>query len=550
MLPLNKTLFLKMTLDKINPTKTKSWKKLKSLKSTVDLKTLFKNDNDRLKKYSISIDELYVDYSKNLIDDEILNLLINLSKECKLHDAIDKQFNGKKINETEDRAVLHTALRSFDKKSPFFEVIQKDRKKIKDFSDGIIDGTFLSSTGKKFTDIVNIGIGGSGLGPVMVVEALKYYKTDLNIHFVSNIDGDHVNEILKNLNPETTFFIIVSKTFTTQETITNALTIKRWFCEKVNEEAIKSHFAAVSTNLKAIKDFGINPKFVFPMYDFIGGRFSLWGTVGLSISLAIGYQNFEKLLKGANSMDLHFKNEPFEKNIPVILALISIWYNNFLDAESEAIIPYSEYLKYLPSYLQQAVMESNGKSVDRNGNFIKYQTGNIIWGGSGTNAQHAFFQLIHQGTKLIPCDFIGFKKSLYGNDDHHNKLLSNFIGQTEALLNGIGLDDVKTEMLKSQVSHEKMDMIAPFKVFVGNKPTTTILFNNLTPKSLGMLISMYEHKIFTQGIIWNIFSYDQWGVELGKKLAAKLLTEIQTGKIQKHDDSSTFLLKKTKITKN
>ena len=550
MLPLNKTLFLKMTLDKINPTKTKSWKKLKSLKSTVDLKTLFKNYNDRLKKYSISIDELYVDYSKNLIDDEILNLLINLSKECKLRDAIDKQFTGEKINETEDRAVLHTALRSFDKKSPFFEVIQKDRKKIKDFSDGIIDGTFSSSTGKKFTDIVNIGIGGSDLGPVMVVEALKYYKTDLNIHFISNIDGDHVNEILKNLNPETTFFIIVSKTFTTQETITNALTIKEWFCEKLDKKAIKSHFAAVSTNLNAIKDFGINPKFVFPMYDFIGGRFSLWGTVGLSISLAIGYQNFEKLLKGANSMDLHFKNEPFEKNIPVILALISIWYNNFLDAESEAIIPYSEYLKYLPSYLQQAVMESNGKSVDRNGNFIKYQTGNIIWGGSGTNAQHAFFQLIHQGTKLIPCDFIGFKKSLYGNDDHHNKLLSNFIGQTEALLNGIGLDDVKTEMLKSQVSHEKMDMIAPFKVFVGNKPTTTILFNNLTPKSLGILISMYEHKIFTQGIIWNIFSYDQWGVELGKKLAAKLLTEIQTGKIQKHDDSSTFLLKKTKITKN
>ena len=550
MLPLNKTLFLKMTLDKINPTKTKSWKKLKSLKSTVDLKTLFKNDNDRLKKYSISIDELYVDYSKNLIDDEILNLLINLSKECKLHDAIDKQFNGEKINETEDRAVLHTALRSFDKKSPFFEVIQKDRKKIKDFSDGIIDGTFLSSTGKKFTDIVNIGIGGSDLGPVMVVEALKYYKTNLNIHFISNIDGDHVSEILKNLNPETTFFIIVSKTFTTQETITNALTIKRWFCEKVNEEAIKSHFAAVSTNLKAIKDFGINPKFVFPMYDFIGGRFSLWGTVGLSISLAIGYQNFEKLLKGANSMDLHFKNEPFEKNIPVILALISIWYNNFLNAESEAIIPYSEYLKYLPSYLQQAVMESNGKSVDRNGNFIKYQTGNIIWGGSGTNSQHAFFQLIHQGTKLIPCDFIGFKESLYGNDDHHNKLLSNFIGQTEALLNGIGLDDVKTEMLISKESHEKIDKIAPFKVFQGNKPTTTILFNNLTPKSLGMLISVYEHKIFTQGIIWNIFSYDQWGVELGKKLAAKLLTEIQTDEIQKHDDSSTFLLKKTKITKN
>jgi glucose-6-phosphate isomerase len=536
-----------MTLDRINPINTKSWKKLKSLNSEIDLKSLFKKDKLRSEKYSINFENLFVDFSKNLVSDEILRNLFNLSRECKLEDCIAKQFNGDKINETEDRQVLHTALRSYDKNTPFFENIKNDREKIKDFSDGIINGKLLSCKGERFTDIVNIGIGGSDLGPQLVIESLKFYKTHLNIHFVSNVDGDHVNEVLKNLNPETTFFIIVSKTFTTQETITNALTIKEWFCKNLDDKDIQSHFAAVSTNLVAIKDFGINPNFVFPMYDFVGGRFSLWGTVGVSISLAIGYENFEKLLKGANTMDQHFKNEPLEKNIPIILALISIWNNNFLNAESEAVIPYSEYLKYLPSYLQQASMESNGKSIDRNGKRVKYQTGNIIWGGSGTNSQHAFFQLIHQGTKLIPCDFIGFKKSLYGNEDHNNKLLSNFIGQTEALLNGRELEDVRNEMLESEKSNKKINEIAPFKVFEGNKPSTSILFDSLTPKSLGMMISMYEHKIFTQGIIWNIFSYDQWGVELGKKLATKLLTEIETGKINNHDNSTTFLLKKTRI---
>ena len=533
-------------LDKINPTKTESWKKLKNLGSISDLKNLFKNDVNRSKKYSLSNDELFVDFSKNLIDDEILDLLFNLSKECKLKDAINKLFDGEKINETEDRAVLHTALRSFDKKSPFFKNIQQDREKIKNLSNNILNGNHLTSNGKKFTDVVNIGIGGSDLGPTMVVEALKYYKTNLNIHFISNVDGDHVTEVLKNLNPETTFFIIVSKTFTTQETISNALTVKDWFCKKLDEKDIQTHFAAVSTNLEAVKDFGINSDFVFPMYNFVGGRFSLWGTVGISISLAIGYENFEQLLRGANSMDFHFKNTPFEKNIPVILALISIWYNNFNNVESEAIIPYTEYLKYLPSYLQQAIMESNGKSVDRNGEKINYQTGNIIWGGSGTNAQHAFFQLIHQGTKLIPCDFIGFKKSLYGNTSHQNKLLSNFIGQTEALLNGKSLEEVKKELIMSGLTTKKIDEISPFKAFEGNKPSNTILFESLTPKSIGMLIAMYEHKIFVQGVIWNIFSFDQWGVELGKKLAAKLLTEINSGKLKSHDKSTESLLKNLK----
>ena len=535
-----------MALDRINPTTTNSWKKLESLNSKIDIKSLFEKDDSRSEKYSISFGNMFVDFSKNLVDDEILESLLKLSNECNLKEAIEKQFKGDEINETEGRAVLHTALRSFDKNSAFNQDIINDRNKIQKFSDDIINGRLLSSSGKQFTDVVNIGIGGSDLGPVMVVEALKYYKTRLNIHFVSNVDGDHVNEVIKNLNPETTFFIIVSKTFTTQETISNALTIKKWFCEKLSEKDIQSHFAAVSTNLSAIKDFGINSDFVFPMYNYVGGRFSLWGTVGLSISLAIGFKNFEKLLRGANEMDLHFKNEPNEKNIPIMLALISIWYNNFLNAESEAIIPYSEYLKYLPNYLQQAIMESNGKSVDRNGKKIDYQTGNIIWGGTGTNSQHAFFQLIHQGTKLIPCDFIGFKKSLHGNKDSHNKLMSNYVGQMQALMKGRSLKEVVSEMESKNIDEEIIKKNANFKVFDGNKPTTSILIDQLNPESLGMLISMYEHIVFTKGVIWNIFSFDQWGVELGKVLASKLLTEIEGGEIGNHDHSTESHLKKLK----
>ena len=376
-----------------------------------------------------------------------------------------------------------------------------------------------------------------------MVEALQYYKNHLNVHFVSNIDGDHVHEIVKKLNPETTLFVIVSKTFTTQETLTNAETIRKWFLQSATQDDVAKHFVAVSTNIEKVTEFGINPDNVFPMWDWVGGRFSLWSAVGLSISLAVGFDNFDELLKGANEMDEHFKTAEFDQNIPVILALLSIWYNNFYGAESEAIIPYSQYLQKLAPYLQQGIMESNGKSVDRNGEIVNYQTGTIIWGEPGTNAQHAFFQLIHQGTKLIPTDFIGFTKPLYGDKDHHNKLMSNFFAQTEALLNGKTEEQVRSEFKKIDYATGKAEFLLPFKVFEGNKPTNTILIEKLTPKTLGSLIAMYEHKIFVQGVIWNIFSYDQWGVELGKQLANSILEEIETKSIKTHDSSTTFLLK-------
>ena len=530
-----------MTLPKINPTTTESWKLLENCSKEEDIKALFKSNINRANDFSISFEDFRLDFSKNMISKNVMGLLLNLAEECHLKKAIQSQFDGLEINETEGRKVLHTAIRSFENSTPNYDQVLEDRKKLKDFTEQVLGGKLKGSTGKTFTDVVNIGIGGSDLGPVMVVEALKFYKTSLNVHFISNVDGDHVNEVIKTLDPETTLFIVVSKTFTTQETLSNANTVKSWFSKKLGSENIKNHFAAVSTNLSAIEEFGINPEFVFPMYDYVGGRFSLWSSVGISICLAIGYENFENLLKGAFKMDNHFKNEPFEKNIPVVLALLSVWYNNFHGSETHAIIPYSEYLKYLPSYLQQAIMESNGKSVDRNGEKVSYQTGNIIWGSTGTNSQHAFFQLIHQGTKLIPCDFIGFKKSLFQNEDHHNKLLSNFIGQTEALLNGKSIEQVVSESKSS--NDEK---IPAFKTFDGNKPTNTILIDKLTPESMGKLISMYEHKIFVEGIIWNIFSYDQWGVELGKKMAKSLLHEIESGSIKDHDSSTKSILKKLK----
>ena len=418
------------------------------------------------------------------------------------------------------------------------------KNKIKNFSNEVISGNKKGFTGKPFTDIVNIGIGGSDLGPAMIVEALQFYKNHLNVHFVSNVDGDHVNEVIKKLNPETTLFVVVSKTFTTQETLSNAETIRSWFLQSASQDDVAKHFVAVSTNIQKVTEFGINPDNVFPMWDWVGGRFSLWSAVGLSISLAVGFNNFDSLLKGANEMDEHFKNESFDKNIPVILALLSIWYNNFFSAESEALIPYTQYLQKLAPYLQQGIMESNGKSIGRDGKLVNYQTGTIIWGEPGTNSQHAFFQLIHQGTKLIPTDFIGFKQSLYGNKDHHDKLMSNFFAQTEALLMGKTEAQVKAEFEKQGISGEKADFLLPFKVFSGNKPTNTILVNKLTPESLGALVAMYEHKIFVQGIIWNIFSYDQWGVELGKQLANSILEEIQSKNVRHHDNSTSFLLKK------
>jgi glucose-6-phosphate isomerase len=533
-----------MSLKSINPTKTVAWKKLEShfeLIKDQHMKDWFSINSKRAIEMSIKWEDFFLDYSKNRINEETMSLFQDLVDEIKLSDAISKYFKGDKINQTEGRPVLHTALR--EKSSTEVNVneqniipgVFKVKEKIKDFSGKIINGELKGYTGKPFSDVVNIGIGGSDLGPAMVVDSLSYYKNHLNIHFVSNVDGDHVKEVLKKLNAETTLFIIVSKTFTTQETISNATTIKKWFLQYASEPDIVKQFVAVSTNIESVKAFGIDSKNIFPMSDWVGGRFSLWSAVGLSISLAVGFKNFNDLLSGAYKMDVHFRTEPFKKNIPMILALISVWYNNFFNAESEAIIPYTQYLNQFATYLQQSIMESNGKSIDRSGNKISYQTGNIIWGEPGTNSQHAFFQLIHQGTKLIPADFIGFMKSLHGDMGHQDKLMSNFFAQTEALLNG------KTKEIVNDEGTEQK--IVPFKVFEGNRPTNTLLIKQLNPDSLGKLIAMYEHKIFVQGIVWNIFSYDQFGVELGKQLAGNILAEFSNNSSTKHDASTAQLIK-------
>ena len=541
-----------MALPKINPSQTATWQKIQDhfeKMNQTSMKDLFASDSERASKFHIQWNDFLVDYSKNIANQETLDLLLQLANEVQLKQAIASYFEGDIINQTENRAVLHTALRAKESAKVMVDgvnvmpEIYSVKNKIKNFSNEVISGNKKGFTGKSFTDIVNIGIGGSDLGPAMIVEALQFYKNHLNVHFVSNVDGDHVNEIIKKLNPETTLFVVVSKTFTTQETLSNAETIRSWFLQSATQEDVAKHFVAVSTNLQKVTEFGINPDNVFPMWDWVGGRFSLWSAVGLSVSLAVGFDNFDKLLKGANEMDEHFKNESFDKNIPVILALLSIWYNNFFRAESEALIPYTQYLQKLAPYLQQGIMESNGKSIGRDGKSVNYQTGTIIWGEPGTNSQHAFFQLIHQGTKLIPTDFIGFKNSLYGNKDHHDKLMSNFFAQTEALLMGKTEAQVKAEFEKQGISGEKADFLLPFKVFTGNKPTNTILINKLTPETLGALVAMYEHKIFVQGIIWNIFSYDQWGVELGKQLANSILDEIVSKEVKTHDSSTSFLLK-------
>ena len=541
-----------MALPKVNPSQTEAWQNIQShfeKMQATSMKDLFASDVNRAEKFHIQWNDFLVDYSKNIANQETLDLLLNLANEAQLKQAISSYFQGDIINQTENRAVLHTALRAKESSNVLVDGVNvmpevySVKNKIKNFSNEVISGNKKGFTGKPFTDIVNIGIGGSDLGPAMIVEALQFYKNHLNVHFVSNVDGDHVNEVIKKLNPETTLFVVVSKTFTTQETLSNAETIRSWFLQSASQEDVAKHFVAVSTNIQKVTEFGINPDNVFPMWDWVGGRFSLWSAVGLSISLAVGFDNFDKLLKGANEMDEHFKNESFDKNIPVILALLSIWYNNFFDAESEALIPYTQYLQKLAPYLQQGIMESNGKSIGRDGKPVNYQTGTIIWGEPGTNSQHAFFQLIHQGTKLIPTDFIGFKQPLYGNKEHHDKLMSNFFAQTEALLMGKTEAQVKAEFEKQGISGEKSDFLLPFKVFSGNKPTNTILINKLTPESLGALVAMYEHKIFVQGIIWNIFSYDQWGVELGKQLANSILDEIVTKEVKNHDSSTSFLLK-------
>ena len=544
-----------MALPSINPAKTVAWSKLKTHFDSIQnksLQSLFDENPNRANEFHLEWEEFLLDYSKNNITKETLGYLLELAEQTQLKTAIKMQFQGHKINETEDRAVLHTALRANKKQQIFVEnenivdAITVLKNEIKTFSESIISGERKGFTNLPFTDIVNIGIGGSDLGPAMAVEALQYYKNHLNVHFVSNIDGDHVAEILKKINPETTLFVIVSKTFTTQETLSNAETIRKWFLQFGNQEAVAKHFVAVSTNKEKVTQFGISETNIFPMWDWVGGRFSLWSAVGLSLVLSIGYANFERLLEGANKMDNHFQNADFNENLPVILALLSIWYNNFFEAETEAIIPYTQYLQKFVPYLQQAIMESNGKNTDRNGEVINYQTGTVVWGEPGTNSQHAFFQLLHQGTKLIPTDFIGFKKSLHGNQEHHNKLMSNFFAQTEALLMGKTATTVQAEFDKAGIESEKASKLLPFKVFPGNKPTNTLLINQLTPETFGALVALYEHKIFVQGIIWNIYSYDQWGVELGKQLANTILEEIENNTSKTHDNSTNFLLKKFK----
>jgi glucose-6-phosphate isomerase len=541
-----------MALQNINPSGTVAWEALRNHFADVQytqMQELFAADADRAQKLHIKWQDFLVDYSKNIIDQKTISLLQDLAKEVDLKGAIESYFGGEAINRTEGRAVLHTALRAPESATVIVDgenvmpEVYAVKNKIKAFTEAIISGGKTGYTGKPFTDVVNIGIGGSDLGPAMVVEALKYYKNQLNVRFISNVDGDHVMESLKGLNPETTLFVIASKTFTTQETLTNAETARDWFLKTASQADVAKHFVAVSTNIQKVTEFGIDEANIFPMWDWVGGRFSLWSAVGLTIALAVGFDNFDGLLKGANEMDEHFRTAEFDENIPVVLALLSIWYNNFFGAESEALIPYTQYLQKLAPYLQQGIMESNGKSVGRDGNPVNYQTGTIIWGEPGTNSQHAFFQLIHQGTKLIPTDFIGYIEPLYGNKDHHDKLMSNFFAQTEALLNGKTEAVVKAEFDKAGVTGEKAAYLTPFKVFKGNNPTNTLLIKKLTPQTLGSLVALYEHKIFVQGVIWNIFSYDQWGVELGKQLANSILGEINSGDVKQHDSSTTLLLK-------
>ena len=541
-------------LKKINPTETQSWKDLvehfKEMKS-VHMKDLFADDPDRFKKYSIRFNGILVDYSKNIITEETLNLLLKLTDDVGLRDALNKMFNGEKINETEDRSVLHTALRNrinipvcVNDKDVMPEV-KAVLSKMKDFSEKIISGEWKGFTGKKITDIVNIGIGGSDLGPVMVTECLRpYAKEGLEVHFVSNVDGTHITETLKALNPETTLFLIASKTFTTQETMTNAFAAREWFLKCAKDHAyVAKHFVALSTNIEKVEEFGIDKDNMFVFWDWVGGRYSLWSAIGLSIACYIGYENYAELLQGAFEMDSHFRESPFERNIPVILALIGIWYNNFFGAQTEVILPYDQYMHRFPAYFQQGNMESNGKSVDRNGKKVDYQTGPVIWGEPGTNGQHAFYQLIHQGTKIIPADFLAPAISHNRIGEHHNILLSNFFAQTEALLNGKTGEEVIEELKRDGKSDDEIQKLSPHKVFEGNRPTNSILFNKLTPKELGSLIAMYEHKIFVQGVIWNIFSFDQWGVELGKQLAKKILPELKDNKpVNSHNSSTNGLI--------
>lgn len=537
----------------INPTQTEAWKKLQKHYSEIEpmhLRELFATDDNRFQKFHLKFNDILLDFSKNRINEDTLDLLFNLGEECNLSAAIEAMFSGEKINETEDRAVLHTALRYKGNEpisfagSDVMPDVKRVLEQMKNFSDNLMNGIWKGYTGKAITDLVNIGIGGSDLGPVMVTEALKPYWKNITPHFVSNIDGTHLAETLKNLNPETTLFMIASKTFTTQETMTNASSAKDWFLKSaIDSNLVKKHFVAISTNRKGVEDFGIDPENMFVFWDWVGGRYSLWSSIGLSIACTIGFENYREMLNGAYEMDSHFRNSEFRSNIPVILALLGIWYNNFFVADSHVILPYDQYLHRFAAYFQQGDMESNGKRADRAGKVVDYQTGPIIWGEPGTNGQHAFYQLIHQGTKLIPCDFIAPAISHNPLGDHHEKLLANFFAQTEALMNGKSASEVELELLASGSTEAEIKNLLPYKVFPGNRPTNSLLIKKITPQSLGSLIAMYEHKIFVQGVIWNIFSFDQWGVELGKQLAKQILPELENDeKVGSHDSSTNGLI--------
>ncbi|HEH9665213.1 TPA: glucose-6-phosphate isomerase [Pasteurella multocida] len=545
-------------MKNINPTTTNAWKALQQHHKTqsATIQQLFAQEKDRFTDYSLSFNnEVLVDFSKNNVTKETLGLLRQLAQECALSEAVDAMFSGAKINKTEDRAVLHTALRNrsnspvlVDGKDVMPEV-NAVLAKMKDFCHRVISGEWKGYTGKAITDVVNIGIGGSDLGPYMVTEALRPYKNHLNLHFVSNVDGTHIAETLKKVNPETTLFLVASKTFTTQETMTNAHSARNWFLTTAKDEShVAKHFAALSTNSKAVAEFGIDTNNMFEFWDWVGGRYSLWSAIGLSIALSIGFEHFEALLAGAHEMDKHFRTAPIEQNIPTTLALIGLWNTNFLGAQTEAILPYDQYLHRFAAYFQQGNMESNGKYVDRNGEVIdNYQTGPIIWGEPGTNGQHAFYQLIHQGTTLIPCDFIAPAQTHNPLADHHEKLLSNFFAQTEALAFGKTKEEVEAEFVKAGKSLDEVKEVVPFKVFTGNKPTNSILVQKITPFTLGALIAMYEHKIFVQGVMFNIYSFDQWGVELGKQLANRILPELANREtITTHDSSTNGLINQYK----
>ncbi|WP_261816113.1 glucose-6-phosphate isomerase [Vibrio gallicus] len=541
-------------LKNINPTQTEAWKALTAhFESAQDMqmKDLFAADSQRFTNFSKAFgDDILVDYSKNLIDQQTMTHLFDLAKQTELQSAIDAMFSGAKINQTEGRAVLHTALRNRSNTAVVVDgedvmpAVNAVLDKIKSFTDRVIGGDWKGYTGKAITDVVNIGIGGSDLGPYMVTEALSPFKNHLNLHFVSNVDGTHIAETLKKVNPETTLFLVASKTFTTQETMTNAHSARDWFLASATDEAhVAKHFAALSTNGQAVSEFGIDTDNMFEFWDWVGGRYSLWSAIGLSIALGVGYDNFVELLAGAHEMDNHFRSTELENNIPTILALIGIWYNNFHGSESETILPYDQYMHRFAAYFQQGNMESNGKYTDRNGDAVDYQTGPIIWGEPGTNGQHAFYQLIHQGTKLIPCDFIAPAVSHNPTGDHHQKLMSNFFAQTEALAFGKSQQVVEAELKAAGKSDAEIAELAPFKVFEGNRPTNSILVKQITPRTLGNLIAMYEHKIFVQGVIWNIFTFDQWGVELGKQLANQILPELADNTaVDSHDSSTNGLI--------